>query len=58
MAKVYVVNGVRCVPENNNALSLSQRAMESNASQLRAVERFELKKLTLNLKAAEILKSL
>lgn len=57
MAKVFVINGVRCVPEVKT-ISISQRAFESNASQLRAVERFELKKLILTTKANEILASL
>jgi len=58
MAKVFVINGVRCVPENGNALSLEARAMESNASQLRSVERAEMTKLILSIKANEILRSL
>lgn len=58
MAKVFVINGVRCVPENNNALTLEQRAMEANASQLRSIERAELTRTILTIKANEILKSL
>jgi hypothetical protein len=55
MAKVFVINGVRCVPENNNALSADKRAAEFAASRMRAEERATLTLTVLNLKAAELL---
>jgi hypothetical protein len=58
MAKIMVVNGIRCVPENRNALTADKRAEEATASRLRSIERAELTLTVLNLKAAELLKSL
>lgn len=58
MAKVMVINGIRCIPENRNALSADKRTAERTASELRAAERFELQKLILEHKVAEILASI
>lgn len=57
MAKVFVINGVRCVPEVTRLSDKAVATVIENARQS-AIERADLSRTILTTKANEILKSL